>query len=408
MGLGAFLGGNGSPRWTFALTRIGSALARGHGDIEPTEGNPSPGMSQAGRTETEPCVVLVRARRAQAAPSPLPIRVVEPAELVGLLAPGAPQVGGLILDLTERSRALDEVVRELDEAGVSAHLPVVALHAPGDAPAGSIWSTVPCPAGGEGLAEERAHRICRALAAAAPASGAPSPAAQAIGALHARLATNAAETITREAMLVHDLRSPLGVVQGVLAMLEEADASEAALLDLGARAASELEQIVTALEALYACAGEPSRRDRVEVAALARGVVEGARCAASGRGKTMRVSARGDHWLVCDRQDLVRMLGNLVVNAVRHAEGEVEVAIDGDDGEVRVCVRDDGPGIAPALLGRLFDRFVRDRSAGRMGLGLAIVHRLAERYGGSVTAENRADRGEGRGACFVVRLPKRA
>ncbi|MCZ7678219.1 MAG: HAMP domain-containing histidine kinase [Sandaracinaceae bacterium] len=209
-------------------------------------------------------------------------------------------------------------------------------------------------------------------------------------------------------MLVHDLRSPLGVVQGVLAMLEEADASEAALLDLGARAASELGQIVTALEALYACAGEPSRRDRVEVAALARGVVEGARCAASGRGKTMRVSARGDHWLVCDRQDLVRMLGNLVVNAVRHAEGEVEVVIDGDDGEVRVCVRDDGPGIAPALLGRLFDRFVRDRSAGRMGLGLAIVHRLADRYGGSVTAENRAERGEGRGACFVVRLPKRA
>lgn len=406
MGLGAFLGGNGSQRWTAALTRVSSALGRVHDEAPVAQDNPAGGMSAEGSAWTAPEIVFVRARSGGALGATL--RVVEPGELAASLAPGARPIGGLVVDLTAPSRAIDQVLREIEESGVSAHLPVVALHAPGEGAAGPFAAGVPCPAGGEALATERAARICRALAGAEPEE-APGPASEAIGALRARLTASAAEATTREAMLVHDLRSPLGVVQGALAMLGEPGESHApALLDLGVRAASELEQIVEALEALYACAGEPSRRDRVDVAALARGVVEGVRCAPGARGKTLRVSVDGDHWLVCDRQDLVRMLGNLLGNAVRHAAADVDVAIEGDDGEVRVRVRDDGPGIPPALLGRLFDRYVRDRGAGRMGLGLAIVRRLAERYGGSVAAHNRADHGDGRGACFVVRIPKRA
>jgi CheY-like chemotaxis protein len=110
--------------------------------------------------------------------------------------------------------------------------------------------------------------------------------------------------------------------------------------------------------------------------------------------------------------DLTRMaqvLANLLNNAAKYTDegGQIvlEAGCDGD--EVTICVRDNGPGISPALLPQVFDMFTQadrtlDRAQGGLGIGLTLVKRLVEMHGGSVEARSE---GLGQGAEFVVRLP---
>jgi PAS domain S-box-containing protein len=106
---------------------------------------------------------------------------------------------------------------------------------------------------------------------------------------------------------------------------------------------------------------------------------------------------------------LTQVVSNLLSNAARYTPtgGRVEVTARRDGDEVVLAVRDDGAGIDPALLPRMFDMFVQgergsDRSQGGLGLGLSLVRTLTELHGGSVSAHSD---GPGRGSEFVVRLP---
>jgi signal transduction histidine kinase len=107
-----------------------------------------------------------------------------------------------------------------------------------------------------------------------------------------------------------------------------------------------------------------------------------------------------------DRPALVRVLVNLLENAIRHGRGTVRLRVLEEGGDVLLAVEDDGPGIAASDLGHVFEpHFRADRArnsaTGGAGLGLAIVERLTTAHGGSVRAENRREGG----ARFVVRLP---
>ncbi|HEY9408727.1 MAG TPA: ATP-binding protein [Jiangellaceae bacterium] len=107
-----------------------------------------------------------------------------------------------------------------------------------------------------------------------------------------------------------------------------------------------------------------------------------------------------------DADGLARVIRNLLENAVRHAESEVSVSVDGYAREVLLTVTDDGPGIAQADRARVFDRFARlddarARDDGGTGLGLAIVREIVTAHGGSVRVED-----AGPGARFVVRLSR--
>jgi signal transduction histidine kinase len=106
------------------------------------------------------------------------------------------------------------------------------------------------------------------------------------------------------------------------------------------------------------------------------------------------------------RDELHRVAINLLENALRYTPPGTEIRISTAEvaGEARLIVEDDGPGIAPELKDKLFERFVRgagDRG-GSFGLGLAIVQAVATSHGGSVTLETSST---GHGARFVVRLP---
>jgi len=97
---------------------------------------------------------------------------------------------------------------------------------------------------------------------------------------------------------------------------------------------------------------------------------------------------------------------NLVTNAERHGGGVTAVRVDATDDMACLAVEDDGPGLQPDELGRIFDRFSRGRGSERgstagAGLGLALVAQHVRLMGGTVAAENLA----GGGARFVVRLP---
>jgi signal transduction histidine kinase len=118
---------------------------------------------------------------------------------------------------------------------------------------------------------------------------------------------------------------------------------------------------------------------------------------------TARVSAGRVHGR---REQLQRVVRNLLDNAARHADSAVAVGLVTDDHTVELTVDDDGPGIPAEDRERVFERFTRlddgrARDAGGLGLGLSMVRAIAEHHGGTVTIED-APLG---GARLRVRLP---
>ncbi|MDE3070299.1 MAG: two-component sensor histidine kinase, partial [Acidobacteriota bacterium] len=112
--------------------------------------------------------------------------------------------------------------------------------------------------------------------------------------------------------------------------------------------------------------------------------------------------------LEADPDRLTQVLRNLVRNAVAHTQpgGRVIVAARARDGHLGIAVSDDGPGIPPEQLERVFERFhrvdgARSREAGGSGLGLAIARAIVEAHGGQIRAES----APGHGATFRVELP---
>jgi len=109
-----------------------------------------------------------------------------------------------------------------------------------------------------------------------------------------------------------------------------------------------------------------------------------------------------------DAERLQQVVWNLLSNAVKHTPrgGHVQVRLERINSHVELSVSDDGDGIHPALLPRLFERFQQgDAQGGRqggLGLGLAIVRHIVELHGGGVSAHSE---GAGRGSVFRVRLP---
>jgi signal transduction histidine kinase len=109
---------------------------------------------------------------------------------------------------------------------------------------------------------------------------------------------------------------------------------------------------------------------------------------------------------------VAQMLGNLLGNACKYTPdgGAIGIAARVRDDAVEIRVTDSGIGIEPGKLDAIFELFAQadatlDRAAGGLGIGLALVRRLAALHGGSVRADSD---GPGRGATFTLRLPRAA
>lgn len=106
-----------------------------------------------------------------------------------------------------------------------------------------------------------------------------------------------------------------------------------------------------------------------------------------------------------DRSRIEVVLRNLIANALVYGDSRVWISATAGNGEVMVCVHDDGPGIPPEELPHIFERFYRaghgvSRRAGGSGLGLAICRAFVEAHGGRIWAESGGD-----GTTFAFTLP---
>jgi signal transduction histidine kinase/ActR/RegA family two-component response regulator/PAS domain-containing protein len=235
-----------------------------------------------------------------------------------------------------------------------------------------------------------------------------------------RRAREAAEAASRAkdeflAMLGHELRNPIGAIRNSVEALEmsqarSGDGAGAMLCSIIARQTDTLAQLVDdLLDVTRLISGKVRLRTRVvDLRELVGQTLESLR--AAGRASRHFVHFEGEPVFVDgDPVRLEQIVTNLVENAIKYTAegGEIEIAVHraGEDAQLRV--RDNGQGIEPDLLPRIFDLFVQgkqslDRPRGGLGIGLTLVRRLSEMHGGSVEAESA---GVGRGSEFRVRIP---
>ncbi|HXY39145.1 MAG TPA: ATP-binding protein [Vicinamibacteria bacterium] len=215
------------------------------------------------------------------------------------------------------------------------------------------------------------------------------------------------------AILGHELRNPLAPIRNALSILRMPEVDEATVRGTHEMLDRQIEQLVRLVD------------DMVDVSRIAMGRVSLQREAfdlalAVSRGIEMAQPAAGGPELVVfspgqpvvvegDLLRLSQVVANLVTNAVKYTPptGHIEISVRRDQEQGVVSVRDDGIGIAPELLPRVFDMFVRAenhavRAKAGLGLGLTLVKRAVEMHGGSVSASSP---GPGHGSEFLVRLP---
>jgi two-component system phosphate regulon sensor histidine kinase PhoR len=221
------------------------------------------------------------------------------------------------------------------------------------------------------------------------------------------------ETVRRDfvANLTHELRTPVTAIRGYAETLESANvdpATRAEFLQTIHRNAVRIGRLVDDLLVLQELDARPHARlavDPVEVAPLVQNVIRTAQPHAERAGVALKSSVAPGLEVLADADRLEQVVQNLVDNAIKYGGGEVRIAGEKSGGEIRLTVEDDGPGIQPDHLERVFERFYRvdagrSREQGGSGLGLAIVKHLTESMGGSVAVDSRV----GAGTRFTVRL----
>jgi len=147
----------------------------------------------------------------------------------------------------------------------------------------------------------------------------------------------------------------------------------------------------------------------VDLAALARAVVEGLRHQAEAAGSEIALEAPGELRGVWDEFRIEQVLTNLLTNALRYGRGKpVEMMLSQAGGIARITVRDQGIGIAPEDQERIFEQFERTddsrKHASGLGLGLYITRKIVGLHHGRIEVESTP----GQGALFKVELPVQA
>jgi two-component system, OmpR family, phosphate regulon sensor histidine kinase PhoR len=212
----------------------------------------------------------------------------------------------------------------------------------------------------------------------------------------------------------HELRTPLSLIKGCVETLldgarDEPEAATKFLRTIDRNA----ERLRLLIEDLLTISEVESGRvqlnlQRVSLAAVVSKVLDDFKRRAAAKRVTL-ASRVPDFTVQADVDRLEQVLANLVDNAIKYGRLEGNVTVGGQalgSGEIEVSVQDDGPGIPPEALERIFERFyrvdkARSREQGGTGLGLAIVKHLVQSHGGRVWATSEA----GQGATFYFVLP---
>jgi PAS domain S-box-containing protein len=213
------------------------------------------------------------------------------------------------------------------------------------------------------------------------------------------------------AMLAHELRNPLSAITAAVEVLKVAGGHEAALgraRGIIVRQVQHLSRLVDdLLEVGRVITGKVTlTREKLDIAEVVRRSVSTFTQRPIGRNIEVDVEPA---WVEGDFVRIEQIVTNIVANAVKYTPsgGYVRITLRAEGNQAVLRVTDNGFGITPELLPRIFDAFVQgertlDRSEGGLGIGLTLVQRLVELHGGTVSA---ASDGVGCGSCFTVCLP---
>ena len=217
--------------------------------------------------------------------------------------------------------------------------------------------------------------------------------------------------------VAHDLKNPLGVILGRTEMLTELIGASSPkenitaqvdhIRDATKRLTSMVDHLIS--DAMADAFDITIRREPVDVAALVSEVADANKPLAINKQQTITVSAPPNIVTMCDTDRIREAIDNLVSNAIKYSPigGRISVVVTHEGENTVIRIVDQGPGLSPEDLGRLFGRFQRlsaKPTAGESstGLGLSIVKRIIDMHGGHVTANSG---GPGQGSTFTVTLP---
>lgn len=202
--------------------------------------------------------------------------------------------------------------------------------------------------------------------------------------------------------MAHEIRNPLGGIELYASMLARDVAEQPGSLQL----VSKISSGVKRLEMLVSQVLQFSREIQPQLGStdLAELVDESVELAGDRIHQEIALRLNGPRPMPAraDRLLLGQAILNLLINAVEAVgdAGKIDVAWSAEhDGRFRLSIRDNGPGIPPAVLDRIFNPFFTTKETGT-GLGLAIVHRIVEAHEGTITAANAT----GGGAVFEIRI----
>jgi signal transduction histidine kinase len=210
----------------------------------------------------------------------------------------------------------------------------------------------------------------------------------------------------------HELRTPLTALKGEMEVALRAGRSPEEYRRVLHSALEEVDLLIRVTEDLLlfsrssAAIGLP--RDRLDLEPIVLEALEVGTRRAQGTGVAVRAEDIEPVTVLGEGGALRRAVLNLVDNAVKYtpAGGKVSVSLLARDGRALIVVQDTGIGIDPADRARIFDPFVRldaarNRDAGGVGLGLALVRSIVAAHGGTVDVESTS----GAGSRFTIRLP---
>jgi two-component system heavy metal sensor histidine kinase CusS len=201
--------------------------------------------------------------------------------------------------------------------------------------------------------------------------------------------------------LAHELRTPIANMLGEAQVALTRDRTAAEYRETIESAIGECERLSGIVDNLLFvarvdAAHEPTTRKRFDARAAAEKIAAFYQTIADDH--HVRISCRGEGQIYADPDLFERALGNLLDNALRFTpeNGSIQIALSKRDADFKVAVSDNGCGIAPEHLPRVFDRFYRaesSRSSDGAGLGLALVKSIVGLHGGSARIESEVGRG---------------
>ncbi|HEX3127377.1 MAG TPA: ATP-binding protein [Thermoanaerobaculia bacterium] len=219
------------------------------------------------------------------------------------------------------------------------------------------------------------------------------------------------------AMLAHELRNPLAPIRNAVELMRQVETNDPSFQSSREMVERQVKHLARLVDDLLDVSriNQGSirlRKEVVDLGTIVQRAVEATRSLIDSRGHGLTVDLPPDLVrLEADPTRLEQVIANLLNNAAKYTMpgGHIHVQASQDGSEAVVRVRDNGIGVPPDVLDRVFEPFVQSegslaRSEGGLGIGLTLVRSLVEMHGGSVEAHSP---GLGQGSEFTVRLPAR-